>query len=133
MHLFLLQNLRCWCVNRVYVLHRNIVNISSTRKDCKRDFLIYLQNVMIVGGADKASYAELADARGDLLQKHQPSNMMVFGNLGYILLIATAGTRLQVEALPVAGAPMLTTIIAAFQVRTLFAACSVLLQVAHAC
>ena len=60
--------------------------------------------------------------------------MMVFGNLGYILLIASAGTRLEVVALPVAGAPMLTTIIAAFQVRTLFAACkSVLLQINHAC
>ena len=103
------------------------------RKDCKRDFLLYLQNVMIVGGEDKASYAELADACRDLLQKHQPCNMMVFGKLGYILLIATAGTRLEVEALPVGGAPMLTTIIAAFQVRTLLAPCSDLLQVTHAC
>lgn len=115
------------------------MNISITCKDCKRDFLLYLQNVMIVGGEDKPLSSELAAARQELLEKHQPSNMMVFGSLGYILLIATAGTRLEVEALPVAGASMLSTVVADFQVRTLFAACSVLCwlngdaSIAHGC
>lgn len=86
---------------------------------------------MIVGGEDKASYVEMAVARKELLEKHQPSNMMMFGSLGYILLIATAGTRLEVQALPVAGASMLTTVIADFQVRTPFAARPVLASHSH--
>lgn len=74
---------------------------------------------MVVGGEDKASDAEMENARVELVQKHQASNMMMFGRLGYILLIAIAGTSLQVEALPVGGAPRLTTVVPQFKVRTL--------------
>ena len=124
-------SLPCWCIVALLcqsgcVQHRNIVDISATHKDRKRDFLFYLQNVMIVVGEDKASYADMAVARKELLDKHQPSNMMVFGRLGYILLIATAGTRLEVEALPVGGASILTTIVADFQFQNPIAARSAL-------
>ncbi|KAL0055736.1 hypothetical protein WJX82_003925 [Trebouxia sp. C0006] len=61
----------------------------------------------------------MEDARLELLEKHQPSNMMMFGRLGYILLIATAGTTIQVEALAVGGAPRLTTIVPRFQFGTM--------------
>ena len=73
----------------------------------------------IVGGVHRASDTDMEDARLELLEKHQPSNMMMFGRPGYILLIATAGTTIQVEALPVGGAPRLTTIVPRFQVTPL--------------
>lgn len=93
------------------------MNISITQEGHKHDFLLFLHNVMVVGGEDKASDAEMENARVELVQKHQASNMMMFGRLGYILLIATAGTSLQVEALPVGGAARLTTIVPRFTVR----------------
>ncbi len=99
----------------------------------KRDFLLFLQNVMVVGGEDKASDAEMENARLELVEKHQPSNMMMFGRLGYILLIATAGTSVQVEALPVGGAPRLTTVVPRFQVTTLITAYFVIWQVTRIC
>ncbi|DBB07501.1 TPA: hypothetical protein ACH3X3_008965 [Trebouxia sp. C0006] len=73
----------------------------------------------IVGGVHRASDTDMEDARLELLEKHQPSNMMMFGRLGYILLIATAGTTIQVEALAVGGAPRLTTIVPRFQFGTM--------------
>lgn len=88
---------------------------------------------MVVGGEDKASDAEMENARVELVQKHQASNMMMFGRPGYILLIATAGTSLQVEALPVGGAPRLTTVVPQFKVRTLIFAYFVFWQVTRIC
>ena len=109
------------------------MDISITQEGHKRDFLLFLQNVMVVGGEDKASGAEMENARVELVQKHQASNMMMFGRVGYILLIATAGTWLQVEALPVGGAPRLTTVVPPFKVRTLITAYFVFWQVTHIC
>ncbi len=77
---------------------------------------------MVVGATDKAQNAEMENARLELLQKHQTSNMIMFGRLEYILLIATAGTLLQVEALAVRGPPALTTVVPAFTVRSLIIA-----------
>ena len=60
---------------------------------------------MVVGGVHQASQADLGKARLELVEVHQAINAMIFGRLGYLLLIATAGPSLQVEALPVGGAP----------------------------
>ena len=53
------------------------------------------------------------------LVRYKASNILCLDALGYILLIATAGTSLQVEALHVGGAPSLTTVVPRIKVKTL--------------
>ncbi len=80
---------------------------------------------MVVGATDKAQNAEMENARLELFQKHQTSNTIMFGLLEYILLIATAGTLLQVEAVAVRGPPRLITVVPAFTVSSLITAHSI--------
>ena len=43
------------------------MNISITQEGHKHDFLLFLQNVMVVGGEDKASDAVMENARVELV------------------------------------------------------------------
>ena len=88
---------------------------------------------MVVGATDKAQNAEMENARLELFQKHQTSNTIMFGLLEYILLIATAGTLLQVEAVAVRGPPRLITVVPAFTVSSLITAHSISRQVSRIC
>ena len=106
---------------------------SNTQQGHRPDFLLFLRNMMMVGGVHRASDTDMEDACLELLEKYQPSNTMMFGQHGYILLTATAGTTIQVEALPVGGAPRLTTIVPRFQVTPLITAYLVIWQVTRIC
>lgn len=99
--------------------HRSDMDVNTVNDNRECDFRLFLDNTMIVGGVDMASDGDMHLACTEMLESYQASNAVLFGRLGYILLVATAGTSIQVEAMPVGGASSLSTIVPCFKVSTL--------------
>jgi len=75
--------------------YRNKVEHSFTQADKKRDYLVLVENVLLVGGKDKATPRQLSNAVKELTDKHKGANSAIYGDLQYIILIATAGNTCQ--------------------------------------
>jgi len=73
--------------------------IAITQGDRKRDYYILVENVLLVGGADKPISRYMDDAVRDLEMKHKGATAAMYGGLQYIILIATAGNLCQFYAL----------------------------------
>lgn len=93
------------------------MDMSITLEDKKRDYFILVENVLLVGGEDKAKNADLDKAASELLAKHKGANASLYGDLGYILLIATAGQQCQLFGLCLMPNSELVCLIPRFEVR----------------
>ena len=56
-----------------------------------RDYMLHLDNIMLVGGVDKADAHQRHTAVDELMEMHKGIPAALYGDLGYIILIATAG------------------------------------------
>ena len=77
---------------------------SITIADKKRDYMQFLDNVLVIGGEDKATRSEMCVAQSELL-KYKGANAALYGDLGYIIMIATAGECVTVYALNLCKLP----------------------------
>lgn len=72
---------------------------------------------MVLGGEDKAVRSLMNIAVAELLEKHKGATAALYGNLGYIILIATAGEAVRVFALELGPEARLLLLIPEFTVR----------------
>lgn len=59
---------------------------SITIDDKQRDYMRYLDNVMVAGGEDKPQRHLMNTAVQKLLDKHSGANAALYGDLGYLVL-----------------------------------------------
>ena len=89
---------------------------SITIADKKRDYMQFLDNVLVIGGEDKSMRSEMHVAQLELLSKHKGANAALYGALGYIIMIATAGECVTVFALNVRHSAQLQPLVGQFEV-----------------
>ena len=89
---------------------------SITIADKKRDYMQFLDNVLVIGGEDKPTRSEMRVAQSELLLKHKGANAALYGDLGYIIMIATAGECVRVFALNIRHSAQLQPLVAQFEV-----------------
>ena len=77
----------------------------------------HLDNVMVVGGEDKPRRQLMPQAVQELLDKHKGSNPALYGDLGYLILFATAGDAVRVFALQLHPNASLQPLMPEFVVR----------------
>ncbi|KAK9812851.1 hypothetical protein WJX72_004697 [[Myrmecia] bisecta] len=105
-------------LNFEVITGRNVIDTSITIEDNKRDFMLHLFKVLLVGGEDKAFRSDMPKARSKLETKHKGANAAVYGGLGYIVLIATAGDMCAVNAKRLAKDTQMVPIIEEFEMRS---------------
>jgi hypothetical protein len=99
--------------------HRNVEDSTVTLDGGRRDFLLALNGILLVGGEDKTLESHFDAAKSDCQSKHKGANACLYGRLEYILLIATAGDRIGLYAMKLdEGFGALTEIVPSFHVRT---------------
>ena len=76
----------------------------------------FLDNVLVIGGEDKPTCSEMHVAQSELLLKHKGANAALYGHLGYIIMIATAGECVRIFALNIRHSAQLQPLVAQFQV-----------------
>ena len=79
--------------------------------------MVRLQNLQVIGGEDKADRRHIKRAEEELHSKHKGANAALYGSLGYLVLIATAGEACQVFAMGVAKGAALVPLVPEFEVR----------------
>jgi hypothetical protein len=82
---------------------RNINDTSITASGNKRDYLVLMDNTLVIGGEDKAHPSAYHECVAELTRKHAGANAALYGELGYILLMATCGNEISVHAMPIGG------------------------------
>ncbi|KAK9830079.1 hypothetical protein WJX72_009646 [[Myrmecia] bisecta] len=105
-------------LNFEVITGRNVEDTSIMIEDKKRDFMLHLFKKLLVGGEDKASRRDMPTACSELESKHKGANAAVYGGLGYIVLIATAGDMCAVFAKGLAKDTQMVSIIEAFEMRS---------------
>ncbi len=90
---------------------------SITIADKKRDYMLFLDNALVIGGEDRPMRGEMYVAQSELLEKHKGANAALYGDLGYIIMIATAGKCARVFALDVRQGAHLQLLVEEFEVR----------------
>jgi hypothetical protein len=80
---------------------RDVQDNSITIDAKRRDFLLWAQSVLIMGGEHKKAGQPLPT--DELTAKHKGANPSLYGLLNFILLYASAGSLFQLYAIPVAG------------------------------
>lgn len=91
---------------------------SITIADKKRDYMQFLDNVLVIGGEDKPVRSEMRVAQLELFSKHKGANAALYGDLGYIIMIATAGECVTVFALDVRQGAQLQPLVEQFEVHS---------------
>lgn len=100
------------------MLFRNVEDESITLPKGKRDFFCLVDNMLIIGGEDKPSKTQMAEADKDLIKKHVGSNVAMYGRLKYIILIGTAGADLKFNAMSISPGSGLQELFPAMEVRS---------------
>ncbi len=77
----------------------------------------HLSNVMLIAGEDKPQRHLMPQAVQDLLDKHKGADPALYGNLGYLILLATAADAVSVFALELHPNARLQPLIPEFVVR----------------
>ena len=77
----------------------------------------HLDNVLVVGGEDKPRRELMRKAVQELLDKHKGASPAVYGELGYLILFATAADAVSVFALNLCQNARLEPLIPEFVVR----------------
>lgn len=91
---------------------------SITIADKKRDYMLYLDNALVIGGEDRPMRGEMYVAQSKLFEKHKGANAALYGDLGYIIMIATAVECAKVFALDVRQGAHLQLLVEEFEVRS---------------
>ena len=97
---------------------------SITIADKKRDYMQFLDNVLVIGGEDKPVRNEIHVAQSELFLKHKGANAALYGDLGYIIMIATAGEWIKVFALDVRRSTQLQPLVQQFEVGDVLSCCA---------
>ncbi len=90
---------------------------SITIADKKRDYMLFLDNILVIGGEDRPMRGEMYVAQSELFEKHKGANAALYGDLGYIIMIATAGECARLFALDVRQGAQLQPLFEEFEVR----------------
>ena len=98
-------------------LCRDKEDASITIPDKRRDYMQHLDNRLVVGGEDKPKRELMRKAVQELLDKHKGANPAVYGDLGYLILFATAADAVSVFALNLSQNARLEPLIPEFVVR----------------
>jgi len=77
----------------------------------------HMDNILVVGGEDKPKRELMQKAVQELLDKHKGANAAVYGDLGYLILFATAADAVSVFALELHPNARLKPLIPEFVVR----------------
>lgn len=96
---------------------RDKEDASITIADKRRDYMQHLDNRLVVGGEDKPKRELMQKAVQELLDKHKGANPAVYGDLGYLILFATAADAVSVFALNLCQNARLEPLIPEFVVR----------------
>ena len=97
-------------------LFRDLEDDSITIADKRRDYMQFLDNALVIGGEDKPMHSDMREAQSELLSKHKGANPALYGDLGYIIMIATAGECVRVFALDVRHRAQLQPLLGQFEV-----------------
>ena len=89
---------------------------SITIADKERDYMQFLDNILVIGGEDKPVRGEMRVAESELFLKYKGANAALYGDLGYIIMIATAGECAKVFALNVRQGAQLQPLVEQFEV-----------------
>ncbi len=109
-----------WIINTVYktvAFCRDLEDASITTADKRRDYMQHLDNVMLIAGEDKPQRHLMHQAVQDLLDKHKGANPALYGDLGYLILLATAADAVSVFALQLHPNARLQPLLPEFVVR----------------
>ena len=79
-------------------LPRNTEGKSITIDQQKRDWLVHLDNVLVIAREDKPYRFQMTMAEGEQRDKHKATNAALYGKLGFSLLLASAGDHVKVFA-----------------------------------
>lgn len=81
--------------------------------------MLHLNNVLVVGGEDKPQRHLMYQAvqEDSLLDKHKGASAALYGDLGYLILFATAADAVRVFALELCPGAMLQPLMQEFMVR----------------
>ena len=63
-------------------LFRNSVDDSITIADKERDYMQFLDNILVIGGKDKPVRSEMRVAQSELFLKHKGAKAALYGDLG---------------------------------------------------
>ncbi len=101
--LLVLLRLMCCppCLSAVSWQCRGTEHTSINSFKSKRDYLLTIANINVIGAEDKPDVVQFDQAVRDLSAKHAGSNAALYGRLSYIILIATAGPYMKVFAMPI--------------------------------
>ena len=77
----------------------------------------HLDNVLVIGGEDKPRRELMRQAVQELSDKYKGANPAVYGDLGYLILFATAADAVSVFALNLCQNARLEPLIPEFVVR----------------
>ena len=98
----------------------NLAGMSPTPsiavEDQKRDYMVLLHNLQVIGGEDEAHRRDIKRAIAELRSKHKRANAALYGSLDYQVLIATAGDACQVFAMGLAEGAALVPLVPEFEV-----------------
>jgi hypothetical protein len=78
---------------------RDLKDDSISTADKRRDYMQHLNNVMLIAGEDNPQRHLMPQAVQDLLDKHKGADPALYGDLGYLILLATAADAVSVFAL----------------------------------
>ena len=91
-----------YCLRAVIWHCRGTEHTSINSAKSKRDYLLTIANINVIGAEDKPDVVQFDEAVRNLSAKHAESNAALYGRLSYIILIATAGSYMKVFAMPIA-------------------------------
>ncbi|KUF96671.1 hypothetical protein AM587_10001737 [Phytophthora nicotianae] len=97
--------------------HRNLADKTGSISLGKRpDYILQFKGLVLMRGEDKSSLESIAKAQAELTTKMRRWNVMLYGDLPYILGYATSGSDLQVVAIERSDGPCRATVILDFSV-----------------
>lgn len=88
-----------------------------TIADKKHGYMQFLDNILVIIGEDKPVRDEMCVAQSELFLKHRGANAALYGELGYVIMIATAGECITVFALDLRQDAQPQPLVRQFEVR----------------
>ena len=96
---------------------RDLEDPSISRADKQRDYMQHLDNVMLIAGEDKSQRHLMPQGVQDFLDRHKGADPALYGDFGYLILLATAADAVSVFALELHPNARLQPLIPEFVVR----------------
>jgi len=108
-------------IQRVLTVGQQLVKFVTTRR-CQVQHdgspaVLVPRSMLVIAAEDKCNKSDMAEADNDLVKKHVGSNIAMYGRLGYIVLIGTAGSDMKVNAMTVTPGSSLQELFPAMEVN----------------